>query len=291
MQPDQKDIPDQQRPTASQGHAEQRLAQLLKANAHNRRFRRRVGTAVAWVAGALLVLGTAVTLFGGQWNVTIGRGQPLDLGGWIVVLAGSLLAVVATLRLFDIVEHEPLAVSKARLAADKAEDEISGADDLMGLIRANRKQMEAYDVLARQHGSSSHRASLTAMVIGLAMVGTGLAVAWFADDSATKYSAAIIAATATAAGGFIAQTFIRVQQRAQDQMQFYFRQPLDASYLLTAERLASQLPEPARGKQYTRIITAALAQTGSNYGSAETKQEAPDPGQPASAPDVPDASS
>lgn len=204
-----------------------------------------------------------------------------------MLIGGSLLV---RLQLGSPMHVEPAAISEARMAAQKAEDEIAGIEDLMGMIRANRKQMAAYDILARRHGSTSHRASLTAMGIGLIMVGAGLAVAWYAEDSATKYSAAIIAATATAAGGFIAQTFIRVQQRAQDQMQFYFRQPLDTSYLLTAERLASQLPEPAKGEQYARIITAALAQTGVTNGRPETKELPADQAPPPSTPDVPDAS-
>lgn len=68
------------------------------------------------------------------------------------------------------------------------------------------------------------------MAVGLVMVGAGLAIVWLAPEAATKYSAAIIAATGTASGGFIAQTFIRVQQSAQDQMRYYFQQPLIHSY-------------------------------------------------------------
>ncbi len=150
--------------------------------------------------------------------------------------------------------------SVVREELSKSVEDLGGVDDLMGLMLANRKQIDAYDALARSQGASSHRASLAAMGIGLVMVCAGLVVAVMANESSTKYSAAIIAATGTVTGGFITQTFIKVQKAAQDQMRYYFQQPLVHSYLLTAERLAVQLPEDLRSEQYRLLVDGALDQ-------------------------------
>ncbi|MBF6240499.1 hypothetical protein IU474_25985 [Nocardia otitidiscaviarum] len=213
--------------------------------------------------GALLgVSGALVSIAWPQWTLSTISGEPVRVSTMLFFAAASAF-FMAYLSWFN---SDPflnlLHRYELELEVEKAQEAVQGPDDLMGLLRANRKQMDAYDELARQHGASSHRATTWAMVVGLLMVAVGLAIAWYAEEPATKYSAAIIAATATAAGSFITQTFIRVQARAQDQMQFYFRQPLDHSYLLTAERLASQLPEPIRSDQYTQIIATALNQAG-----------------------------
>lgn len=171
--------------------------------------------------------------------------------------------------------------SDARVAADEASDDVSGPDDLIGLMRLNKKQMDAYDVIARRHGASSHRASLAAMASGLVMMGVGLIIAWFAKEPSTKYSATIIAATGTAAGTFIAQTFIRVQRDAQAQMQFYFQQPLVHSYMLMAERLAVQLPEDEKHKHFGSIIAAALNQAGALPAGSAAPADALLPASPA----------
>lgn len=172
----------------------------------------------------------------------------------IAMMTSIILWVVSSDRTAKLEEFS------ARFAIDEAAGDIRSADDLLGLIRLNRSQIQAYDLLARKHSASSHRASLAAMAVGLVMVGAGLAIVWLAPEAATKYSAAIIAATGTASGGFIAQTFIRVQRSAQDQMRYYFQQPLIHSYLLMAERLASQLPDELRGREYSGIISASLRQ-------------------------------
>lgn len=149
-----------------------------------------------------------------------------------------------------------LADSRAILAASEVKDE----GDLKGLRIANTAQMEAYDELVRSQGAAAFRASVAAMGIALLVVLGGFAFALWTGDPATKYAAAIITASATATGGFIARTFINVQQSTQEQMRYYFKQPLVQSYLLTAERLATQLPKDDQSEQYKSLITAAIAQ-------------------------------
>lgn len=179
------------------------------------------------------------------------------------IFGTSIVLVILGLRPHNGVYQAERREAEARGELDKAFDSLSGTDDLLGLMRTNRKQMDAYDAQARRQGMSSHRASLAAMVVGLAFVGIGLTVALLADEPSTKYAAAIIVAVGTATGGYIAQTFIRVNTTAQDHVRFYFQQPLVQSYLLTAERIVAQMPEAARAKQYERLVETALEQAAS----------------------------
>ncbi|MFI7527505.1 hypothetical protein [Nocardia salmonicida] len=162
---------------------------------------------------------------------------------------------------------------------DRAVEDVTGPNDLLKLMEVNRRQMEAYDVQARAQGRSSHRSSLVAMTAGLAIVGAGLWITVNAEDSATKYSAAIVAAVGTATGGYIARTFIRVNTAAQQHVRYYFEQPLVQSYLLTAERVAERLPNRKREHQYELIVAAALQQAGmvSQLRDADETESEPDP--------------
>lgn len=148
----------------------------------------------------------------------------------------------------------------ARGEVDRAIDDITGPDDLLGLIRANRKQMDAYDSLARSQAETSYRASLVAMTAGLVLIATGVAVAIFADSTSTKYAAAIVTAVGAATGGYISRTFLTVQRGATEQMNYYFQQPLVQSYLLSAERLVGLMPTESRGSQLELVLKAALMQ-------------------------------
>lgn len=156
------------------------------------------------------------------------------------------------------------AEARAQGAADKAIEEVTDPDDLLGLMRANKKQMEAYDALARSQASTAYVASMIAGAIGLLAIVAGVLVVVFTGDASTKYAAAFLTAAGTATSGYVAKTFIRVQDGTMDQMRFYFQQPLVQSYLLSAERLVSHLPEDRKGEQYERVIGALIAQAHRN---------------------------
>lgn len=204
---------------------------------------------VTLIGGALgvAILVTSSFIAWKSWQVTIALGLvsvPLVVAAW--GRSTLLLARVKGLH--------------ARAAVYAAFADVKGPNDLPGLLRANRQQMDAYDISARRQGSASHWASIAAMTVGLAIVGIGLWIAVTADKDAAKYSAAIIAVAGTAAGGYIAQTFIRVHSTAQEQVRFYFEQPLVQSYMLMAERAIAQMPAADQSAQFEKLVDAAVAQ-------------------------------
>jgi hypothetical protein len=181
--------------------------------------------------------------------------QTLAALGLTVFVLGILAAAEGRRRYTELLERQ------LKGEVDDAVGDIKGPDDVMGFVRANRKQMQCYDALARSQASSAHIATLGAGIAGLLAVGAGLLVAVTADAAASKYAAAIIAAVGTATGGFIATTFIRVQESAMEQMRYYFQQPLIQSYLLCAERLLTKLDDNDRPAETKTLIAAAIAQT------------------------------
>ncbi|MEV4127059.1 hypothetical protein [Nocardia sp. NPDC049707] len=184
-------------------------------------------------------------------------------------VAGSILGffavvIMVSMAAFQWVRGSELVLDGeavlAKLEVYAALEEIKGPDDLLGLLKLNRRQMDAYDVAARRQGNASHWASLAAMTVGLGIVGLGLWIAVTAETDAAKYSAAIIAGVATAAGSYIARTFIHVHSTTQEQVRFYFEQPLVQSYMLMAERFIAQMPESERPAQFVKLVDSAASQ-------------------------------
>ncbi len=227
-------------------------------------FSRRRGIAYGFLLGGYgLVVVAVVLLYGAtgiwaDWPIE----KPLSRAlGIIFALGGFAIFLFGLLRL-HVVRDEWREAKNRGLAEDveQAVHQIEDASDLLGLMRANRKQMDAYDSLARSQAEEAHRMAFVAMGAGLLILAGGVLVTLTIDSSATKYAAAIISAAGVGASGYVAKTFIRVRESSSQQMTYYFQQPLVQSYLLTAERLASQLPEERRQQQLERIAAAALAQ-------------------------------
>jgi hypothetical protein len=210
----------------------------------------------------LICLGIILIVFNRPLAAILGISPHFSILLGILAFVPSIIPRVSglmTVRLARVGHYESLE-AEAKAELKRAIESIKGTDDLPGLMLANKTQMDAYDALLRSRGESSHRASLVAMAAGLSVVAAGLLIAVLSEDSATKYSVAVMAAVGMATGGYIARTFIRVQQSSQDQMQCYFRQPLVQSYLLAAERIISLMPADVRDDQYKLVLQAALAQ-------------------------------
>jgi hypothetical protein len=221
-----------------------------------------VGVIAALVAvfGVVFSL-LASSLAGRSTTTTI----EIPSGVWFGLGAAILLGLLV------LVLRETVSARRSAAAQEKAEralQGVAGPDDLLGFIRANASQMHAYDLMARRQAAQSHRASLVAMFVGLALVGAGVAVAVLAPDTASKVVGAAVTSVGAAVGGYIARTFLTNSRRSADNAAYYFQQPLVTSYLLGAERLLSRLPEDARASALQNIIGATLDQASAASGTA-----------------------
>jgi hypothetical protein len=154
-------------------------------------------------------------------------------------------------------------VGRARAAAAEAGEELADATDLAALIKANRKQMEAYDVLARGQANTAFRNTQLAMAAGLLVLFVGAIIAIATPNTTSKITTATLTAIGGLLSGYIARTFLQTYFRAIRQLNFYFQQPLINSYLLTAQRLIKEMStrserDPALSEVITRMMDVLI---------------------------------
>jgi hypothetical protein len=146
----------------------------------------------------------------------------------------------------------------ARERAKQASEELADATSLAELLKANRKQIDAYDELARAQSKEAFRNSQVAISIGMSALVVGGLVAVVVPNTTAKITTASLTAIAGALAGYIGKTFLRVYERTQQQLTFFFQQPLINSYVLSAERLIdAHVVE--KDREVSRIIDRILA--------------------------------
>ncbi len=218
------------------------------------RLQQRQASAGGLLAGAagFVALTAVVLLFGRQLEIASHTRWIVALGSGIVAW---LLGVAAmSLPLFVDARKEQRQIEEdARNDVAASTNALQNAKDLVVLIKANRRQMAAYDVLAQAQAKTAFRNSQMAMAAGLAVLIGGAVIAISVNDVATKVATASLTAIGGALSGYIAKTFLDSYKGAMRQLNFYFQQPLITSYLLAVQRLVNELTEDKRD--------AALAET------------------------------
>jgi hypothetical protein len=121
--------------------------------------------------------------------------------------------------------------------------------DLQNLLLVNRTQLNVYQDIATKDAKAASRNSRFAMIIGFLILVVGAVVTIRTPDSTSKIVVGALASLGSVLSGYIGQTFLRAQAQAMRQLNFYFRQPLVASYLLSAERIAIKLDDPTSTKK------------------------------------------
>jgi len=136
--------------------------------------------------------------------------------------------------------------------------DVVGIPELPELLEFNERQMHVYQELSLTQARSSYRRSQFAFLVGLALVVGAVAVS-FSDNTATRIAAGGVAALGGAFSAYLSATYLRVYERTLDQLNFYYRQPLVNSYLLTAERLADNMSGEKRQAAYDELLREVLA--------------------------------
>jgi hypothetical protein len=145
--------------------------------------------------------------------------------------------------------------------------------DIVALVNANRALLDEYQAPVRRQARTSYTYSQIAIFAGLTALLIGVAVVLATNDLSARLATAGLSAIGTVLAGYIARTYLRVYERAQDQLNFYFREPLVTSYLLTAERLAEKLEGDRRQDAYSGMVAEIVRAAGSdmNPGGASTE--------------------
>jgi hypothetical protein len=160
--------------------------------------------------------------------------------------------------------------------AGEAITNSENASDVLTLLQANDRNINAYDALARKHAERSRLVALVAMSVGLTTLAVGVWITYTAPATSARYAIAALTAVGLALEAYISKTFITVQDRATEQLSYYFQKPLLESYILTAERLAKSLGEEHRETAIRQIIDRMLdnlVQPASRQGSVESPRK------------------
>jgi hypothetical protein len=222
--------------------------------------RRRVLSNIVAVLGALCAV-AAVILWA---NVADNWGSfeyPVTTALWISSISTSVAALVLGLIWYarwatavgafrDRLDQER--ADAFRVARDAVAPQAEG--ELTRLLEANRALLDDYQRPVRAQARTSYTLSQVAIVVGLLVLLAGVGVTLAASSPSAQLGVAGVTAVGAAVSGYIARTFLRVYERAQDQLNFYFREPLVTSYLLAAERLAEKLSGERRECAYAEMV-------------------------------------
>jgi len=209
------------------------------------------------IAVIFLVVGIMASTRGKSLSLNEREQTLVIIACWIIALIAFAWGMAGPLMMRarkQLKERERLARERAK----EASEEMADAGTLAGLLKANRKQIDAYDELARAQSREAFRNSQIAISIGMTALIVGGLASIVVPSTTAKITTASLTAIAGMLSGYIGKTFLRVYERTQQQLTFFFQQPLINSYVLSAERLIDTHLQ-SKDQEVSRIIDRILA--------------------------------
>jgi hypothetical protein len=181
------------------------------------------------------------------------------LGAVAIALVAVSLIVYSAARASFLERQETAAREAVEEAVADLQDELT----LKALMQINRKQIEAYHLLTRQQATEAYRNSVVAMATGLLTLVSGVLAVIFLPgiDETQRITTAGLTAIGSVVGGYVSRTFMRTYTIALQQLNRYFEQPLQTSYLLAAERLIDRLGDARQDRLRIKVIDHMLGAT------------------------------
>lgn len=239
--------------------------------------KRRVVLNIGAVLGALS--GIAVIIL---WMNVADQYDSVDVstGLWVASIATSVLFLVVVLTCYafwasalgayqDRLDRERS--ERLRKERDAASPEAEA--ELTRLLSANRALLDDYQGPVRARARTSYTFGQMAIFVGLIVLLVGVVVTLVANEPSARIGVAGLSAVGATLSGYIAHTFLRVYERAQDQLNFYFREPLVTSYLLAAERLAEKLEGERRADAYAAMVGEIVRAVRGDLGGESPTQD------------------
>ncbi|MCX5610646.1 hypothetical protein OHB39_24195 [Streptomyces sp. NBC_00047] len=136
---------------------------------------------------------------------------------------------------------------------------------LQNLIVLNRAQMQVYHEIATKQARLASRNSRLAIAIGFIGLIAGAVMAIRIQNETSKIVVGSLALIGSLLSTYISRTFLSSEDRAMAQLNYYFRQPLVTSYVLSAERLTLKLSGPKRDAIVTEVVQGVLSAAQNAY--------------------------
>ncbi|MFD5755316.1 hypothetical protein ACFWIZ_08715 [Streptomyces sp. NPDC127044] len=173
---------------------------------------------------------------------------------------------------------------RERRALESAADRLRERMELPSLVDFNRVLLDRYHGIATDQATKAYRSSRFAMGVGLVVLVVAFFAGWRLNAQGDRLFVGSVAAVGTAFTAYLSRTYMQTYERALQQLNQYFNQPVLNGYFLNAERIAATLPIERRtvileqvvadilesGKEMHRNVTAV--------GSAQTSAPKSSPG-------------
>jgi hypothetical protein len=156
------------------------------------------------------------------------------------------------------IRYQETEEAKSREAVGSAIEELKYDVSFPSLLKVNQTQMDQYHDITKHQAENAYRNSQIAMGAGLVILIAAAASAVLVQNSTSKIIVAAVGAIGTAFSAYIGATFLTAYHSALAQLNFYFRQPLVNSYLLSAERLAGDMSSQRQDDVRAKIIDSML---------------------------------
>jgi hypothetical protein len=229
-----------------------------------RRQRRLLLIALLSILAATICLTfTLVVLVRTDWR----NWSPLTFSGLVVAACIAwfwLLVVRNSKATFHLLRESYLADANARdlPSQERLPDRWLTDPDLQNLIILNRTQIGVYQDIATGDAKRAARNCQVAMSFGFLILIVGAVTAIRTSDATSKIVVGALASLGSILSGYIGQTFLKAQDHAMKQLNYYFRQPLVTSYMLAAERLTLKLSGNTRESVVKDLIKNILVTAG-----------------------------
>jgi ABC-type multidrug transport system fused ATPase/permease subunit len=158
-------------------------------------------------------------------------------------------------------------------------EHLNDPPTLKQLWQLNRAQMNRYDVLTRHQAKDAYTKAQIAMAGGMLLLLAGAVSVVALRSQADQIAIAVLTGLGTALAGYVGKTYLETYRMTIRQLNYFYQEPLDESFLLGAERLARNrgVPQEEMLKQIVaRILQRPFApppgDTRADQGDAETRQ-------------------
>ncbi|MFD7202806.1 hypothetical protein [Streptomyces sp. NPDC059893] len=141
-----------------------------------------------------------------------------------------------------------------RRVLESAADRLREKMELPSIVDFNRILLERYHGIATEQASKAYYSSRFAMSVGLAI----MVVAFFAGWQLNAQGDRLFIGSVAAIGTALSRTYMQTYERALQQLNQYFNQPVLNGYFLSAERIAASLPQERQADVLERVVQDVL---------------------------------
>ncbi|MET8956993.1 hypothetical protein ACWEQN_38690 [Streptomyces sp. NPDC004129] len=198
------------------------------------------------------------------WNEPSAHSKPgnssqtfIDVPIWVwpVVLVFLAIVILAVVWLYwTAVQGKLKEAEQERKARESAADRLREKTELNSLIHYNQLLLDEYHLIATKQATKAYSSSRRAMNIGVLIFIVAFVASWRLTAQGDRLFVGTLATVGTAFTTYLSRTYMQTYERALQQLNQYFNQPVLNGYFLAAERIAAMLPDDRQDEAMERIV-------------------------------------